>query len=431
MLRFVSKRLVPLVALVVTGFAVACNGVEEDLGTTAPGPSPSGTPAAMRTTTPTPAVVETPLSPAQPVPLEEATVTDAGLHLVETTTGRLWHLEGSAVWSPDGKRLVRWTCCPEQGGGLDVIEVPGGPAVRVFDGGVDTAAWSPNGTQIAFSQWGEGPEGVYVVNSDGSALRQLSPRGTHAVEWSPTGDRLAFSRDEHIYILHVPSGEVTDVAQRAHDFAYFAWSPDGTTLAFTNDSGLYIYDPDTGDRRQVAAGPSDGPILWSPDGSRIAFRFGPRVAPAYGLYANDPEGGAPIFHVAEVQGVTEPKPLLPARDPSWSPDGTKIAFLGDGCITGNWDIYTVAPDGSSAESLTAMPEGAKEGPYWSPTGATIAFSTFGELILLDAESGELRTLVVSGWPETAGRDIHLHGPVWSPDGRYIQFTAGTAHGICD
>jgi hypothetical protein len=39
--------------------------------------------------------------------------------------------------------------------------------------------------------------------------------------------------------------------------------------------------------------------------------------------------------------------------------------------------------------------------------------------------------VESGWPETTGRDIHLHGSPWSPDGRYIQFTVGTAHGICD
>jgi len=329
---------------------------------------PTASPEPTGTLTPSPAV-----SPTLPVALEEgAPVTEVGLHLVETTTGRLWRLEGSGAWSPDGKRLARWNCCLG-GGGLDVIDLPAGPAVRIFDGGVDTAAWSPDGTQIAFSRWGEGPEGVHVVNSDGSGLRQLWGRGTHAVGWSASGDRFAFARGERIYLLHVPSGEVTDVAQRAHDLA---WSPDGTTLAFTDDTGLYIYDPDTVERRQLAAGPSGGPILWSPDGA-------------------------------------------------------KIAYLSDGCVTGNWDIYTVGPDGSSEVRLTSTPETVKEGPYWSPTGASIAFSTFGELILLDAESGELRTLVVSGWPETAGRDIHLHGPVWSPDGRYIQFTAGTAHGICD
>lgn len=428
-LGFVSKKLVSLVALLVVGLAVACNGGGENVQTAIPQSSPSGTPASMPTTTPSRAVTQAAPGPTQPVALEEgAPIAEAGLYLVETATGRLWHLEGSAAWSPDGKRLVRWTCCPEQGGGLDVIELPDGPAARILDRGIDTAAWSPDGTQIAFSQWGEGPEGVYVINGDGSGLRELWPKGTHVVQWSRTGDRLAFYRDEHVYLVNVASGKVTDVAQGAHDLA---WSPDGANLAFSADSGLYVYDAETGDRRQVAAGPSGGPILWSPDGTRIGFPFGPLMPLVYGPYANDPEVGVQVLHVVEVVGSEEPKPLSPARYSAWSPDGTKIGYLSEGCIASNWDIYSVAAAGGSEVRLTNTPKTVKEGPFWSPTGATIAFSTFGELILLDAESGEMQTLVVSGWPDTLGRDIHLDGPVWSPDGRYIQFTAGTAHGICD
>jgi Tol biopolymer transport system component len=423
------RKVAFLVALAIAGLLLACTG---DEGASKPTPAVTATasaaPAPLRTATPTPAVTQAP-SPAQPVALEErASVAEAGLYLVETATGKLWHVEGSAAWAPDGKSLARWICCPEQGGGLDVIEVPDGPAMRILDRGIDTVAWSPDGTQIAFSQWGEGPEGVYVINSDGSGLKELSPKGTHFVQWSRTGDRLAFYRDEHVYVLRLASGEVTDVAQQAHDFA---WSPDDATLAFTDDSGLYIYDPDTGERRQVATGMSGGPILWSPGGSRIAYPFGPLVPLVYGPYANDPEVGVQVLHVVEVQSSEEPKPLSPARYPAWSPDGTKIAYLSEGCITGDWDIYSVGPDGSSAVGLTSSPKTVKEGPYWSPTGAAIAFSTFGELILLDVESGEMQTLVESGWPETTGRDIHLHGSPWSPDGRYIQFTVGTAHGICD
>ena len=321
---------------------------------------PTASPEPTGTLTPSPAV-----SPTLPVALEEgAPVTEVGLHLVETTTGRLWRLEGSGAWSPDGKRLARWNCCLGQGG-LDVIDLPVGPAVRIFNGDVSGAAWSPDGTQIAFSSYGQGADGVYVVNGDGSGLRQLWGRGTHAVEWSATGDRLAFARNEHIYLLDIPSGQVKDVAQRAHDVA---WSADGTTLAFTDDTGLYIYDPDTVERRQVAAGPSGGPILWSPNGSRIAFPFGPRIPMAYGAYAGDPEVGQQIPHVVEIEGSTEPKPLPPARNLSWSPDGTKIAYLSEGCITGDWDIYTVAPDGSSAVRLTSTARDCQGGPLLVPDG---------------------------------------------------------------
>lgn len=429
MLRAMNRTFLALVSLVVAALAVACNGGEEPPRATTPEPSLGGTAAALRTITPIPAVTQAPLSPAQPVPLEDgASVTEVGVYLVEVATGRLWHLEGSAAWSPDGKRLARWNCCGEQGG-LDIIDVPGGPAVRIFSGDIAVAALSPDGARIAFSRYADGPKGLYIVNRDGSGLKQLAENGTWGLQWSPSGDRIAFlDSPDHIYVLEVASGQSVDLA----DVGGYAptWSPDGVTLAFSNDSGLYIYDPDTGDSRQVAAGPSSGPILWSPDGSRIAFRFGPRVALTRGIDAGNPNAGFRIFHVVEVDGSGEPKPLPPARSFSWSPDGTRVAYLSEGCITSEWDIYTVDPDGSSAVRLTNKPEAFKEGPFWSPTGASIAFRTDDDLILVDPGSGEFRTLA-SGGPRSGGPGLHLHDSPWSPDGRYIMFSAGGAHGVCD
>ncbi len=420
------RRLVFLAALAIVVIGVACNGTGERPRT--------ATPAATGVMTPTPALAQAPLGPAQPVALEEgAGITEAGFYLVEVGTGRVWRLgDQGGDWSPDGKTLLSSPCCAGNGG-LDVIDAPAGPAARIFNGDVATAAWSPDGARIAFSRMGTyPPTGLYVVNSDGSGLKQLASKGARALQWSPRGDRIAFQGERGIYLLEVETGEVRVVdATEEIDYPLFAWSPDGAALAFANDSGLYIYDPDSGDSRQVAAGPSGGPILWSPDGSRIAFPFGPRVAPAYGPFAGDPEWAVQMLHVMEASGSGEPKALPPGRYPAWSPDGTRIVYVSDGCIAGDWDIYAVSPDGSSSVRLTSTPEAVKEGPYWSPTGAAIAFSTFGELVLLDVGSGEMQTLVASGWPETMGRDMHLHGSVWSPDGRYIEFSVGTSHGICD
>ena len=67
------------------------------------------------------------------------------------------------------------------------------------------------------------------------------------------------------------------------------------------------------------------------------------------------------------------------RMPSWSPDGTKIAFMKDeGAIqepeTG--DIYTVRVDGAGLRQLTD--DGLDEYPAWSPEGKTVAFSRLTE-----------------------------------------------------
>jgi len=382
--------------------------------------------------TPTAAVTQAPLSPTQPVALEEgASVTEMGVYLAEVATGRLWRLERGGAWSPDGKVLASAGCCSGQGG-LDVIEVPAGPVVRIFSGDVDTLAWSPDGAQIAFSpaQGGALARGAYVINRDGSGLKRLSER-TGWISWSPRGDRIAL-QGPGLYLVEAATGdtsEIPDATQAPWYPGSVSWSPDGALLAFANDSGLYVYSPDTGDRRQVAVGPSAFPS-WSPDGRRIAFYFGPRIPMAYGAYAGDPEVGQQIPHVVELEGSSEPKPLPVAATMSWSPDGSQIAYLEFGCITGAWDVYTAEP-GGVAVRLTSTPAAAKEGPFWSPTGDIIAFSTFGELILAHAESGELRTLAASGGSESYRPEIHLHGPVWSPDGRYIQFGAGGAHGICD
>ena len=138
----------------------------------------------------------------------------------------------------------------------------------------------------------------------------------------------------------------------------------------------------------------------------------------------------------DVRGSTEPRPLPPARNLSWSPDGTQIAYLSEGCITGKWDIYTLAPDGSSEVRLTSTPGDAKEGPVWSPTGTTLAYSTFGELMAIDAQSGEVRTLATVDRVGSPSAVLHIHGSEWSAlpwssDGRYVAFHAGFAHGICD
>mgnify|MGYP000044180253 CR=1 FL=1 len=60
--------------------------------------------------------------------------------------------------------------------------------------------------------------------------------------------------------------------------------------------------------------------------------------------------------------------------PSWSPDGTSLAFASNRNGNGNWDIYTMNSDGTQVTQLTDNPSSDLE-PVWSPDGARLAFTS--------------------------------------------------------
>ncbi len=113
--------------------------------------------------------------------------------------------------------------------------------------------------------------------------------------------------------------------------------------------------------------------------------------------------------------------------PSWSPDGLWVAYEGDS--QGNLDVFISPVDGSQeAMQLTNFPS-ADFDPAWSPLGRQIAFVSTQEganqiwLANLD-ESGEKRFVKVSQHYEQ-----HADHPTWSPDGRYLAWTAVTQDGL--
>jgi Tol biopolymer transport system component len=57
--------------------------------------------------------------------------------------------------------------------------------------------------------------------------------------------------------------------------------------------------------------------------------------------------------------------------PSWSPDGTHLAFMTS--RNGRMEIFTMKSDGSEPERLVTMPRGSAIDPRWSPDGASIVF----------------------------------------------------------
>lgn len=130
--------------------------------------------------------------------------------------------------------------------------------------------------------------------------------------------------------------------------------------------------------------------------------------------------GRPQIYVMELDGSGQSRLTFDDnsnRDPTWSPDGNKIAFAAspDSMQT---NIVIANVDRSAFNSLGG--EGARDGyPAWSPDGSQIAFSSLrtgnSELFVMNSDGTNARQI-------TNSPDVDLR-PAWSPDGGRLFFDA--------
>jgi tricorn protease len=154
------------------------------------------------------------------------------------------------------------------------------------------AAWSPDGTQIAFFSDRSGEYQLHL----GDPLGQEEPHQItnrelgypHTPRWSPDGERIAFTDETlTLYFVELDSGKVVsvdraevepmDVALEAKPISDFAWSPDGSWLAYSkigveHVSKIWIYSLATGERHNLSSGLFNdfGPVF-SPNGEHLLF----------------------------------------------------------------------------------------------------------------------------------------------------------------
>jgi Tol biopolymer transport system component len=230
-----------------------------------------------------------------------------------------------------------------------------------------------------------------------------------------------------IYAMRSDGSEMRRLTQNNVLDSHPDWSPDGERVVFVShpDSipgqsnrrpDIFVMNEDGSEMRRLfqsslyATHPS-----WSPDGSRIAFEnYDPAVGESR-VYVMDADGS----NVRQI-----PSAAGPNYWPEWSPDGTRILFVSSRPPRGLWTMYVVNADGTGERQLSDDSACLSHisVPKWTPDGSRIGYlcdSDVGAIYTVRADGTDRRLLI----PPRADKPSYEYAPVWSRDGSQVAFAS--------
>jgi Tol biopolymer transport system component len=242
-----------------------------------------------------------------------------------------------------------WEICIMDADGTNIERLTKNASIEVHP------TWSPDGTKIAFQsnrEW-HNLSSIYVMDVDGNNVKCLTPevKICRFPAWSPDGSKIAYC------IMKVLSGG--EPGMRG-----------GEIIGYDD---IFIMNPDGSGKTEVAHGwcPS-----WFPDSRQIAFTSnysGTWEIYSKNIYGTDVKKLVSIPRARTNFGLPLPFSEYPVL--AVSPDGNSIAFeYYDYTTGGAQDIYILNIDTGEVKNLTSQQDGVKYCPTWSPDGTKIAFT---------------------------------------------------------
>ena len=283
------------------------------------------------------------------------------------------------VPSPDSEQIAFWgcpgslenDCLPGEDEDLDVwvANWDGSNLTNLTEDFAESDShpdWSPEGTQIVFDSWRSGKAEIYILQADGSGVRQLTDgaEDNREPKWSPDGKWIAYHCSQasetgietRICVVS-PDGQPAVEPIAGTTPIWSPASPEGDVrLAFLcfqeGQSDICTVRPDgSGTANLTNSLADEHSAAWSPDGNWLAFvsNRGNDID-IYKVCATCPGELVAVRLTDEVRYATWP---------AWSPDGSQIAYADEPGGT----LLLVNADRSDAAYLTS---GVLGPPIWRP-----------------------------------------------------------------
>ena len=272
--------------------------------------------------------------------------------------------------------------------------------------GVGCGGDGEGGLRLVFHSDRGGDDDIYIMEADGSGVRQLTdePGRDYEAESSHDGRTLVFVSDragedgDQLYLMDVDGSDVRRLTFSAgaggrvvDDYPH--WSPDGRRIAFQRttipegggaDADLWLIDVESGEETQLTDTPDawDSTPSFAADGNSV-------------LFESNRDGDFDVYRLELetmqiVQLTDEEGTDAEAKE---SPDGRQVAFASG--RDGGFDIYVMDADGGSVRRLTEN-DTVDRCPHWSPDGRQISFYSERdgnrEIYLMEADGGQQRRL---------------------------------------